>query len=504
VRFELNNGGDAIEALALIRDESSFKRLFVTQPDAHLRRSIFREDNRLSLEEWKTIDDLQPDEIKCYMKAFQVPKSNLIEDRLIVDATPLNRVQSKPLEMHLPALHEVLEGVCRFRFAFTVDAVSYFYQFEVAEAIRNYFGIAFNRRRGAAHRRRLARMCMGWKFSPCIAQRTSLALLREMRVRLALRGVVDFFSSVWLDNFIFAANRMEDLLAIRECFLQICLEANVTLHPCTEITDSISILGFQISLLSKEIVHSTKWISKVEGVLTRLRAENASIRDVARAVGCLVWTSFARRLPLAMFPNFLGSLRVLAMRLQEGDSWDSNAGDMISVQFRQEVCEAWKLIQTPFTMSKKAVMHITAFSDAQVDSNFASWAFCTDSVSMQGRFKSRHHIFFHELQAAAQTLVEIAHVHQRCHVDLGVDNTACMFALRSGHSGNSIADDWLRQLYLALPPTFTFQVFHIGTGTNPADKFTRGVRASFMGHSGDLPTWRAREFQQSIMHDILG
>ena len=236
--------------IAFIRDISIFESRFHTPPDHSSRRSSILESNRTLLEDWETVDSLDLSSIRCFLKCFQVPKSNVVEDRFIIDGTPLNRCSLKPPEMHLPRLHTVLEGVSHCLYAFTVDAVSYFYQFEVCPEIRKYFGLAFNRRRGRAFLRRFARMPMGWLNSPCIGQRTSLALLRELKARCAKIGITDYFSTVWLDNFIFAGNNLAELEIICRIFLEVCLEASVQLHPPTPISSEVSILGFLVQTLT--------------------------------------------------------------------------------------------------------------------------------------------------------------------------------------------------------------------------------------------------------------
>ena len=498
--WEAKNGGNAPEALALILDISAFESRLFQKPDSDFRRSDIREDNRLRLETWKTIDSLETGEIVTFLKVFQVPKSDIVTDRLVIDGTPINRVSLKPLPMNLPKLHFVLEGAGRFKFGFTIDAISWFYQFEIHPEIRKYFGLMFNRRRGRPYFRRFCRMAMGWLNAPCIGQRTSLALLRETASRLQQNHQIDaYFSTVWLDNFIFAADDVITLETILKVFLEVCFEANVQLHPPTPITTSIVILGFVVDLKTRSISHTDKWKSKVDDLFTSLTTSTPSLRDLARIVGCFVWTSFARRHPLAFFPAMMDMLRRIAFALENGKTWSwSDASELITSEFIAECKSALQLMHESFTIAIPGSAQFTMFSDARVDSEVANWAYVGEHLSVQGDFSQRHHIFFHELQAASQALIDVSRAHPALHVTLGVDNTAVMFALRSGHSGNRIADDWIRKLYLGLPSTFTFRVMHIDTLINPSDPFTRGKRAEVRCFSGEQPWRRAKEILQSI------
>ena len=105
------------------------------------------------------------------------------------------------------------------------------------------------------------------------------------------------------------------------------------------------------------------------------------------------------------------------------------------------------------------------------------WAYVTDDGSTAGFFNDpSEHIFFLELRAGMQAILAAAKLNPCQTSLLGMDNTAAMFALRSGHSGNSKADQLLRNFYEILPRTFMFFVLHIRTEFNPADPFTRGLR----------------------------
>ena len=241
-------------------------------------------------------------------------------------------------------------------------------------------------------------------------------------------------------------------------------------------------------------------------MMKRIRDTSATFRDITRAVGCLVWSAFARRHPLCFFPLMLDALRIMGADIQSGArTWTSPATDIVTPAFVKECEEALKLMHTSFVLQLEPVQACTIFSDARVDAEIAEWAYCGEHWAVQGKFDARHHIFFHELAAASQALLDIARAHPAGHVVLGVDNTAAMFALRSGHSGNHIADQWLRRFYQRLPSTFSFVVLHVSTDINPADRFTRGTVGTIRCESGDRPGRRAREYlQQHVRFAIHG
>ena len=68
-----------------------------------------------------------------------------------------------------------------------------------------------------------------------------------------------------------------------------------------------------------------------------------------------------------------------------------------------------------------------------------------------------------------------------------MDNMPAMWALRRGHSGNRIADVWIRRFYESLPSWFRFFLTYVPTDANTSDSFSRwraGMLGDFMKVNG--------------------
>ena len=494
LKWDFEYKGNAGEVLDFICSTDGFKKSLLDQnfSDRNIRRSKLPISNRIALEDWNTISVTNFDDAKVFLKAFQVPKKDEY-DRLVLDGTVLNKASVKSLNMGLSTIHFILERLLGFKFATTIDAKSYFYQFKVADGVSAYFSILFSQRRGRALCRSLNRMCMGWRHAPCIAQRSSRTILRVLHARLAAFGCDDFFADVWVDNFVFAANSISILELVVFNFHKIAEEVNLSLHPAMPLAKTVDLLGFSIDLESKLISHQQKWIDKL-----RFFVENRkewSFRDCAVAIGNIIWGSYARRSPLAFVPNILSLARSIA---KEGPSqWESSANHLMTPQLLNELATQLIQIETPFSFPVALPFDHCIFSDAATGEGLlpALWAvveqsdgfvnltkssfFSTDDYttsSSAGVFPfSAEHIFFMELRAALHALLSAAAVTPNQRVILGMDNTAALYAIRSGHSGNGIADDWIGDFYKLLPRNFQFNVLHIASELNYADKFTRGV-----------------------------
>ncbi|KAJ9438427.1 hypothetical protein DIPPA_11760, partial [Diplonema papillatum] len=126
------------------------------------------------------------------MKAFTTPKKDGRTARLVLDARPLNDAMRRPPSMDLPRLRDFIAEVERHRFAMQCDGVSYFYQFPVDASISRYFGIGM---KGCDML--LNVLCMGWSWAPCIAQRASNVLVRDLGL-------------AWVDNFLVLGGTLDE------------------------------------------------------------------------------------------------------------------------------------------------------------------------------------------------------------------------------------------------------------------------------------------------------
>ena len=248
-----------------------------------------------------------------------------------------------------------------------------------------------------------------------------------------------------------------------QTFKEVCEEANVRLH---EVSWKPEFLGFVVDT-SKEpanIALSPKWIEK----LHRRRREVNTVRQGAVLIGSMFWRLFAREAPLSAYPQLLkGAATIASVAIASKWRWES------------EVDAAIKEIGQPFTLTQAKFSEDEALCVfwKLLDQRLAlqNGVFVRDHSRSQVRsFGQSGHIFYHELRAALTALT--------CAATLGTsailwtDNTAVLHAIRSRRSSNGIANSWIARFLCSIPRNFEFQVRHVDTKKNPADKFTRGWR----------------------------
>lgn len=463
---------EASGLLDCIEKVEIFQSLFVSHDFSDIRRSNISIDNTDRLLNWDTVE-LCVDEPKAFLKSFQVPKKTDF-DRFVADGTPLNRAQRPPPHPNIPRLLDIFTSFSRRKYFFSIDAVSFFYQFELSQDIRNYFVFMMNRKRGKSVIVRLKKLCMGWKYSPAVAQRTSNVIIREIRKRLRMINV-DCEVEAWIDNFIFGFDTFDDATLALPTIVKVFEEANVKIHSPSTISTSLDALGFDISFGS--IRHNTKFCQKIRAHFTALN-HLSTLRELAVFIGEIIWTVFARNLPLCFYPLLSSTLRDIQKLRKRGVHWDAPC----HLALHDLLLQVSSLIDTVATafVSTQLVndLFVEIMSDAMSEVGNATWAFVSGDHVSQGNFFGDHHIFLLELVCAAEALLWAASRHNQA--ILYTDNTAALFALRAGHCGNAKGDRIIKRIFESLPFDFRFYIAHVSTHFNFADPFTRGA----IGHPG--------------------
>lgn len=465
--------------LDLITDGETFRSLFL-QPLPQRRGAFgFRgtsisADNIASLLEWNVIECA--DRVRLSAPAFLVFKKAGLS-RFIWNGTVLNDMQTRPPSMMLPDGRDVLRRIARGDHVATCDAISCFYQFPLAEDIRDWFGFSLPTKRGKPEKVRLKKMAMGWKFAPAVAQRAMLCVANEVlrRHRIVFgNGKGDIV--VWLDNFTFVASTAAELDSLLSIWSDVTRECNLRCHPIQR-APVLEILGFNYHCTSHSFQHTNKFRSSID------IPSSATVREWQRVVGKAVWSLYARSIPLATFPAILR----LASALGRMSPHATFTVDSVT---NQELSAWHRTTHDHFVpnMLQPDQHAVPVWSDA---ADYA-WAWKSGRAERQGHFDDPTlGIFDKELLAAAIALYEVAHSTDYAHLFL--DNSAVCFALRAGHSSSPRANNVMHALFDILPTSFRFSASWIPSVANIADPFTRGWLASGLtrplAHPTPLTTW---------------
>jgi hypothetical protein len=454
------------QLLTLITDEGAFLQLFhSTGTGEDTRRPISRgmAKHRNRLRELDVLEDCGSDETGYYMKLFLVEKKNG-EGRIIGDARPLNEAQIEPPPMMLPDLHKLIAEILTAKHVALCDGKSFFYQFLFAPEIRKYFRVRLGETRGDVFHMRLVRLCMGWKFSPCIAQRVANFLTRHL-------------GHAWVDNFIITARNEEEFAKNTAEFRSRLKEYNVAVDDeSLSAQTRFTTLGIEFDLSTSSYRLAAEWLArKTTQVRELATATSCSVRDFLRSAGAIIWYHHVTCLPLWMHAEVLGTLqRVCSKGLRDLDetvTLPQSTRDDLLRWAHTTAANDWRQPRPPNSPQE--------FIITDASSTGGAWMSIVNERFLRGDMWHRDDheiIFLAELDAlirARPTTDDPLFVN---------DNAAVTATIAKGHSGSYTANIRCRQRFGPERP----RISQISTNIMAADRHSRGSPLPRAG-SASLP-----------------
>ncbi|KAJ9471636.1 Gag-Pol polyprotein [Diplonema papillatum] len=457
---------------ALVRDASSWHSEAIARGTS--RRMLHHLPDLLKY----GVAEVAHEHPRVVLPAFTVPKKSGGE-RFVCDGRKLNAVMPRPPPMLLPSMPDVIDRVLSSAVVYLADAKSYFYQFELDEGVRGYFGMNLAGPRGSFVRARLRAMCMGWSWAPAIAQRASRVILPETD------------GLPWVDNFVIVGDSLAEAEERFTRFARRCREVNCVLNddegqygiPLTQ----FDLLGLRFDLASSPPRYSmaTAWVEKLlrSSELAVFRGGVVSPRAFYRLFGALVWFAYTTRFPLAYARCALSFVQRLSSRLSVGglQAWDVPVNVPASTAREVESLTATIGENRWVTrVGTRGGQSIRLWSDASSKEWAALLEGEPERVSQGiffGHFAEKH-IFLKELFAVLKGLELAVRTHRGVSVELMVDNLPAVHCLNKGHSKNYAANILLSRIFdLAREYGLELTATWVPTHEQRADEYTRGTQA---------------------------
>ena len=296
--IDLDTTGELGEVLPFITDPHAFRKLFI--PGALDRISSERQfSTSISKHLLHNLPDLEkfgvlertPVHASVVMPTFKVDKRSGGK-RFVADGRKLNSLMSKPPQMKLPFITDVIQRILSSKWVCMGDGRSWFYQFELHPEIRKYFGVNVAGGRGKFIRTLFKVLCMGWSHAPCIAQRSARTLLPEAD------GIT------WIDNFIVCALSHHEAAFRFKAFLSRCKKVNAEINTSDEFygepVQKFSVLGIQFNLEHQEFRSDPDWVNRLcqKDELRKLEEGLISPRGFYALFGSIVWHSYTTNSPM--------------------------------------------------------------------------------------------------------------------------------------------------------------------------------------------------------------
>ena len=367
--------------IVVIRNEASFLSVLTSHTDSFVRRSKLTGDDCALLE---SADTIESGDVETWCAAFKVAKKKKLS-RLVIDATPLNRCCKRPPPMPLVSMDTFVRECFRAKFIATIDLRSFFYQIVVPSFMRKHFGICINKARGRGQRVRLKRLCMGWTWSPCIAQSIANIVARTARSRASFQDHV--FLEPWLDNFVLCAQNETDFNVLKSSLIVVLREFSVEAHKFES--------GFEEPILGlmyrpdHTAQHPADFLSKA---FCSLNKASHTTLSFAQAAGFAIWILLVRNLPTACIPGTISVLRKIAKVVINPKMWED------TIELDSRTYNELEMIKD---------IALTSITRADTDATETTIAICCGAFS-SAKSVPFHHIFQNELDAALWAVREAA------------------------------------------------------------------------------------------------
>ena len=455
--LELDFSGEAAEVINILLDSVEFEKHLKPGFHPQTRISRFMSQHQKDMEESGLLEATPRDFGTNYMPVFTVPKKDETL-RLIQDGRHLNRWFDRPPAMNLPRIHDVIELLMKNEYFAQCDAKSWFYQIPLCREIQKYFGVILGGGRGALHYGVMQKIPMGFSWAPCIAQRISNVLTRDVGL-------------AWVDNYIIVGGTPEEFSKNRQTFLE-------RIDPetgCNVVVDDTELkpmqrgetLGIEVDLELKRYRMSPKWVEKVAN---RGTLSTWTPRTFSQSMGGIIWCSHVTRRGLCMQPHLMSVLgdmmREIAFKQIKWDDefeiTDAAQKEMIDVVHHVERNEwiQWQEANEP---------DMEIWSDAS-DTHAAYLIVKNHEViASLVRETKGEHIFLEELSIALDAVAK-AYELGSTRARLFCDNAPAAACIEKKVSTNFVANTRLRAMK-PLPVDVTW----VSTKFELADPYTRGA-----------------------------
>jgi len=233
---------------------------------------------------------------------FTVAKKNK-KLRLIMDCRPTNRRHPKPPKMEIPSLHDFITHVMENEIAGSCDAKCFFYQVPIPHRLRSCFTTKIKHARGGHKRLQMTTLPMGWSWAPYCAQGVSNIVMHQIGL-------------AWIDNYVVGGKSLDEFnrkkAILQERLKRVNLEVdNPDFAPATV----LKVLGLEMDLKTK--------MYRLDNPVPLKPNTCKTAFDHFELIGHLLWSGYAKRMPLCNYPHTLGVLRRVGQKIASGQlNWE--------------------------------------------------------------------------------------------------------------------------------------------------------------------------------------
>jgi hypothetical protein len=412
------------------------------------------------------------------IRVFTVVERQKHRRRWITHTPYLNEdVETSMPQLTLPDPSKMMQRLS-WKYAFTCDFAAYYHQFALTTR-------KFVFRHGSM-KFRLRTIPTGASLSPYLAHMYTLAICSRFRQRVASALRINVETDAYIDN----VRVLFDDLSVRDqlidCLFEECEDAKVIINESKEVIratdpERYDFLGVAYDHHEKFSMLSESFVQKVitawdDGGI--LNDPNAQLRDVVSLFGKLQYGAIINgspRHPFYLVYKFLRR-RVGCPLDGPADVWKST----------KKVWRAW-VEDEVFSRKKRllrtwATPQATLFTDASLGGFGAVLFGSSGTYIFAGKWEpSETSLHIHILEAKALRLAmqhfELS-IMDCGHIQVFIDNTSLLFALRRTHSNSFILNNEIRKIFGCIAFQCVGSVQYVPSAFNAADGPSRGTHES--------------------------
>lgn len=473
-----------LSALRWLYDESLYTQLLLHKIARQGGCSLTDDDLDIliSLERYEEISDA---EAAAFCRAFTVDETSKNRRRHILEPL-INDLVCGSGEIELPTKTTIRAGLKRY--TILLDAASFYDQFKLDPKVRRFFCV--NSRKGYLQYTTLP---MGFRKSCTIAHLTA-----QLLIDFAAPNV---YKTAYIDNFLFSADKKEDVLSAVTTFRQRCAAIGVVLNEGDGddralIKQKFDFLGVAYDcsddcLENWSSSNTEKTLSKIDLVNSLLDDDKLSWRQQAACFGVLFFAESVAPLRGAGLSSFFDALAHLRQNIAKTTTWNARAAPFSHQAIGQlrEWCRLALLNEAVFFKRPSSGQINDANSTVlYVDASATGWGCiartCTGIYSYAGKWSVADHQDFNLLSSVTAEPLALRRavfavtstLRPTSNITAFVDHLGLFYAFQRGHSRVRAYNECVQIVKdMCASP---ISVFFVAGISNEADALSRRIWAS--------------------------
>jgi len=474
-----------LDALKWLDDPSRYHKLLRNGPPTRNATSTLTTEDMTILVDLRKYDLVDETEVKAFCNAFTIPEYAKIRRRHIIEPIINDLIKDAHGEVKLPTKSDVSSGLRRY--SILLDAASFFDQFGLSTSVSKFFCV-----RHGTQLYSFKTLPMGFKKSCLVAQLTAQELLK-----FHTPGV---FKVAYIDNFMFSADTIPELLKAVKQFRERCKLVGVILNAYENslgddqnILQSFDFLGCHYNTTAEDRTlwtrtNTKKTLDKLQAAVNLLEATRPlTWRQQAAIYGILFFAESTAPLPGVGLSEYFDALHHLRSNVATTTAWNKRAPPLKGTVLSQ--LSAWSneaLKNTPFLFN--ATNKLVPDIDIFVDASSAGWGAVirssTGVAEHRGTWTPEDAVRWN-LQSSVATeplamrkailaVHSSVHTPNNAYIRVHVDHQGLAFAFGRGHSRVASYNEAIRYVKSLLPPSTVVEVFFVaGVDNGQADRLSR-------------------------------